>query len=225
VLSADTKAGCSTGGAQGFALAQDHPTMFDAIYAGSPGNWYSHLALSFLWNAQVTASNASRLSQAVLNFTSAAVLAACDGLDGVMDGVIENPLACNFDVSTLACNASTAGNNTAAAPTCLTAAQVEALESIYAGPVNSQTGAQLYPGFSFGSEIELLYQEGYLSDAFSVPILQNLVYNNLTYNASTFNWASDVADVDARAGVHIDEISANLTEFRKHGGKMIVTQG
>lgn len=46
--------GCSTGGAQGFALAQFHPEMFDGIVAGSPGNWYSHLALSFLWNAQAT---------------------------------------------------------------------------------------------------------------------------------------------------------------------------
>jgi hypothetical protein len=46
--------GCSTGGAQGFALAQFHPDLFDGIYAGSPGNWYSHLALSFLWNAQHT---------------------------------------------------------------------------------------------------------------------------------------------------------------------------
>jgi len=42
--------GCSTGGAQGFALAQYHPELFDGIVAGSPGNWYSHLALSFLWN-------------------------------------------------------------------------------------------------------------------------------------------------------------------------------
>ena len=42
--------GCSTGGAQGFALAQYHPHLFDGIVAGSPGNWYSHLALSFLWN-------------------------------------------------------------------------------------------------------------------------------------------------------------------------------
>lgn len=42
--------GCSTGGAQGFALAQFHPDLFDGIVAGSPGNWYSHLALSFLWN-------------------------------------------------------------------------------------------------------------------------------------------------------------------------------
>lgn len=42
--------GCSTGGAQGFALAQFHPEIFDGIYAGSPGNYYSHLILSFLFN-------------------------------------------------------------------------------------------------------------------------------------------------------------------------------
>ena len=46
--------GCSTGGAQGFALAQFYPELFDGIFAGSPGNWYAHLALSFLWNAQHT---------------------------------------------------------------------------------------------------------------------------------------------------------------------------
>lgn len=46
--------GCSTGGAQGMALAQYHPELFDGIIAGCPGNWYSHLALSFLWNAQHT---------------------------------------------------------------------------------------------------------------------------------------------------------------------------
>lgn len=46
--------GCSTGGAQGFALAQFHPRLFDGVYAGCPGFWYSHLALSFLWNAQHT---------------------------------------------------------------------------------------------------------------------------------------------------------------------------
>lgn len=45
--------GCSTGGAQGFALAQFYPDMFDGIIAGSPGNWYSHLSLSFLWGYHI----------------------------------------------------------------------------------------------------------------------------------------------------------------------------
>lgn len=45
--------GCSTGGAQGFALAQFYPELFDGIISGSPGNWYSHLSLSFLWGYHV----------------------------------------------------------------------------------------------------------------------------------------------------------------------------
>lgn len=53
--------GCSTGGAQGMALAQYHPDLFDGIIAGCPGNWYSHLALSFLWNAQLTAVRSLQL--------------------------------------------------------------------------------------------------------------------------------------------------------------------
>lgn len=44
--------GCSTGGGQGFALAQYHPDVFDGIIAGCPGNYYSHLMVSFLWNGQ-----------------------------------------------------------------------------------------------------------------------------------------------------------------------------
>lgn len=56
--------GCSTGGAQGMALAQFHPELFDGIVAGCPGNWYSHLALSFLWNAQHTAVSVHHLLQA-----------------------------------------------------------------------------------------------------------------------------------------------------------------
>lgn len=42
--------GCSTGGAQGFALALFHPYLFDGIISGCAGNWYSHLMLGFLWN-------------------------------------------------------------------------------------------------------------------------------------------------------------------------------
>jgi len=61
--------GCSTGGAQGFALAQFHPTMYDGIVASSPGNYYSHLALSFLWNF-LAANVSSPLNIWVVNFSA-----------------------------------------------------------------------------------------------------------------------------------------------------------
>lgn len=163
------------------------------------------------------------LSQAVLNFTGQAVLNACDELDGVKDGLIEDPQRCHFDIDSLACNGTSAATN--GSVTCLTQAQVSAAKAIYQGPVRSDNGSQLYPGFSFGSESEWLYQEGLLADAFSIPILQNLVYDDMGYNASTFNWASDVATLDAKAGSHIDEISPDLSAFRKNGGKLLVSQG
>jgi len=46
--------GCSAGGAQGFSLAEFHPDLFDGIISGCPANWFTHLLLSFLWNAQHT---------------------------------------------------------------------------------------------------------------------------------------------------------------------------
>ncbi len=153
------------------------------------------------------------------------MLAACDTIDGVHDGLIEDPLRCHFDIKSLACNGSYASTAPGTATTCLTPSQIAAVEAIYAGPVRSDNGTQLYPGFSFGSESAWLLQEGILAEAFSIPILQNLVYDNLAYNSSTFNWASNVADVDARAGSLIDEISPDLSAFRNRSGKMLVTQG
>ncbi|KAL3292541.1 tannase and feruloyl esterase [Colletotrichum asianum] len=211
--------GCSTGGAQGFALAEYHPELFDGIIAGCPGNWCSHLALSFLWNQQVSLDSAF-IPQETLTFIRDSILDKCDTLDGVADRVIENPLACSFDLSTLACTTSSTN-----ASTCLTPAQISAAEQIYAGPRHSQTNASLYPGFDLGSESEWINQEGRLSLSFSLPLLQNMVFDDLSYNGSTFDWASDVQALDEKVGSLIDSISTNLTAFKGHGGKLIVTQG
>ncbi|GME24751.1 tannase and feruloyl esterase [Neofusicoccum parvum] len=212
--------GCSTGGAQGFALSQLHPGLFDGIYAGCPGFWYSHLALSFLWNGQRTQGDAY-LSQSLLDTVTSAVLDQCDELDGVADRLLENPLACNFSIDALACDA--ASSNTSA---CLTPAQLDAAKAIYAGPKDIRDGSAVYPGFSVGSETEWAQgQEGSLAEAFSIPILQNLVYDNLSYDSSTFDWGSNIDDVDDNAGVFIDETSTDLTAFREAGGKMLVSQG
>ena len=129
-------------------------------------------------------------------------------------------MLCHFEIETLACN-SGGGDNSF----CLTAAQLEEVKKIYSGPHNARSGPSLYPGFSLGSETEWIMQETVLADAFTIPILQNLVFDDLDYNASTFNWASDVNAVNMKAGTLIDEISPDLSSFRNRGGKMIVTQG
>lgn len=157
----------------------------------------------------------------MLDTVTSAVLDQCDELDGVADRLLENPLACNFSIDALACGA--ASSNTSA---CLTPAQLDAAKAIYAGPKDIRDGSAVYPGFSVGSETEWAQgQEGSLAEAFSIPILQNLVYDNLSYDSSTFDWGSNIDDVDDNAGVFIDETSTDLTAFREAGGKMLVSQG
>ncbi|RMX89513.1 hypothetical protein D0869_00812, partial [Hortaea werneckii] len=162
--------GCSTGGAQGFALAQYHPQLFDGIVAGSLGNWYSHLALNFLWNAQHTKTSASNLTQHELKEIADAVLDACDILDGVQDRLIENPLVCNFDLASLAC-----GNGTFNTTFCFTTTQLKAAKAIYAGPTRPGNGSQIYPGFSLGSEKKWVRVRGFEHDDFSTASLRRIV--------------------------------------------------
>lgn len=163
------------------------------------------------------------MDQATLNATTRAIIDACDELDGVKDGLIENPLQCQFDLKSLKCpdeaDAPTANS------TCLSAAQFHALSAFYAGPRDPKTNQTTYPGFSFGSEREWMMQETSLYIAYTTPILQNLVFRNLSYDVNTFDFGQDVAKVNAVASPLIDEIGVDLSAFQRHGGKMIVTQG
>lgn len=151
------------------------------------------------------------------------MLDACDEIDGVKDRLIEDPLRCPFDIDSLACNQSHVHSSNRL--TCLAPTKIAAAKAIYAGPKRSDNEIQLYPGFSFGSEIEWILQEGSLADAFSIPILQNLVFKDLRYDSDTFDWASDADAVDSQAGTLIDENSPNLSSFRRRGGKILVSQG
>ncbi|KAI1776253.1 feruloyl esterase [Hypoxylon cercidicola] len=193
--------------------------FYDQVPKYSYYEGYSHLALSFLWNSQMT-QGPNFLPQTVLDFITQTVLDKCDTIDGVKDGVLENPLLCDFDISSLECKSS--GTNSSA---CFTPAQIATAQKIYTGPVDSRSNITLYPGFSVGSETEWMLQEGYLADIFSIPILQNMLFNNLSYDASTFNWGTDVDAVNARVGTLIDETSPDLSALKASGAKMIVSQG
>jgi hypothetical protein len=172
----------------------------------------------------ITQTNTTSLPEPVLDFIQASVIQECDLIDGVADNLIEDPLACPFNISSLACKTGAPAKNA----TCLTPSQLSAAKAIYQGPVRSDSpSTSLFPGLSFGSESgwSLPQVQAGLSNAFSVPILQNLVYQNLSYNPATFNWGSDVDFLDARAGPLINAINTNLSSFRKSGGKMIVYAG
>ncbi|KAF2992971.1 hypothetical protein E8E13_000208 [Curvularia kusanoi] len=211
--------GCSTGGAQGYALAQYHPEIFDGIVAGSAGNWYTHLILSFLWNGFQANSPGAFLDQGVLNLAGNAVMESCDGIDGIRDGVIDNPSKCDFDINTLRCRpdeAQVENNKTV----CINETQLATFQAFYDGP-----GPGVYPGFAKGSESMWLLQESLLYTAYAVPILQNLIFRNLSYEYTTFDFETDVKIVDEVAGPLITATSSELAAFKARGGKLIATQG
>src|SRR5688572_16605670 len=137
--------GCSTGGRQGLMEAQRFPEDFDAIIAGAPVNNMVHLNVSQVAVQVDMLKNASRLVPPEKRTLFAnAVVAACDQRDGVRDGIVSEPRACNFDPAVLACKAGDA-------PDCLTSAQVENARSAYA-PLTNKSGVVVYPGRSPGFE-------------------------------------------------------------------------
>jgi len=125
--------GCSTGGRQGLMEAQRYPADFDGIVAGAPAIDYTRLCAWRLALEAFVLKNAARVvppaKAAMLN---RAVLAACDALDGVRDGLLADPRVCRFDPSTLLCRGSDTEN-------CLTAPQIEAVKMAYA-PATKRTG-------------------------------------------------------------------------------------
>ncbi|KAH6983166.1 Tannase/feruloyl esterase [Ilyonectria sp. MPI-CAGE-AT-0026] len=124
--------GCSTGGRQGFMLAQRYPGSYDGILAAAPGiNWDRMLPATVY--PQMMMNNLSYYPSACeLNAISSAIVAACDGDDGAEDGILSAPWLCNFNYSSIV------GTTIA--------------ESAYNGP-QSSSGEQLGFGPSPGSPL------------------------------------------------------------------------
>jgi feruloyl esterase len=139
--------GCSTGGRQGLKEAQLYPDDFQGIIAGAPANPRTGQAFEAMWIANaVLRDPASYIPPAKYPVIHKAVLDQCDALDGVKDGVLDDPRKCKFDPQVLLCKNGDSGD-------CLTAPQVEAARKIYTSPTVPQTEARIFPGFLPGTEL------------------------------------------------------------------------
>ena len=209
--------GCSTGGRQGLMEAQKYPDDFDAIVAGAPANYQTHL---HAWDLSVAVpvlkDPAAVVPAAKLAMVNKAVLAACDGRDGVTDGVLNNPRACTFDVATLQCRG-------ADAESCLTAPQVDAMKRAYA-PARTASGAIVFPGKERGSETGWGGFVGGQAPAVSVGSFQ-VAYSDEKWDARTFDMEKDLKLVDERVGATINAINPDLRAFKARGGKLILYHG
>jgi len=197
--------GCSNGGRDAMLAAQRFPTLFDGVVAGNPGFNLPRAAIAEAWNEQTLAPLAttidangqpylpSTFTNADLEVASAAILSACDALDGLVDGIIDDFANCTNQrvypaLIRFTCSPTGTHGNVPHGGSCLTTQQVSALKQIFAGPRDS-AGRELYSRWYWDAGIwdpptaaaALGWQ------AWNVSFLGNPVYNtaiNLTLGAA-----------------------------------------
>jgi hypothetical protein len=222
--------GCSDGGREAIMEAMRYPDDFDGIIAGAPAMLFqvqNTLHHGWLARSNMDASGKSILLSAKLPALHAAVLAACDALDGLADGLISQPALCQFDPATLACQ----GEDSAS---CLTPAEVVVVKAVYDGPRDASGVALTQGGALYGSELN--WQGVFVPDSadqspmsamISTPVLQNLAFEPARPEMSLADLEFSTATLDALRARHpqIDATSPDLSAFEKADGKLILWHG
>lgn len=140
--------GCSSGGRQGIKAAEMFPTDFDGIVAGSPALDFDNLVS---WRASFLPITGSVDSSDFIkpsiwtDLIHNEILKQCDSLDGVPDGILEDPSLCDFRPEALACVNGIVTN-------CLTTVQVEMVRKIFSA-LYGEDGKLIFPAMQPGSEI------------------------------------------------------------------------
>jgi len=221
-------AGCSDGGREALMEAQRYPEDYDGILAGAPANyWTGLLTLAATDTRLLTTDAASFIPPAKIAGIAAAVNAACDQLDGVRDGVLNDPRQCHFDPAAIECKAGEDSDK------CLTAAQVTTLKKLYEGPHDAK-GHEVFPGYLPGAEggeggwglwITGPAPAKSLMAAFGIGYFSNFVYEKADWDYKTFAVDSGLKLADEKTGNTLNAIDADLKPFKARGGKLILYHG
>ena len=217
-------AGCSTGGREAMIMAQRYPRYFDGIISGAPAmrTGFSNLGMRWVSVALNRAAKrdgegksvpGSAFSDGDKKLIVDSFLNACDGLDGVKDGIVFDTGGCNFDPASLQCRESKTDQ-------CLTADQVNAVKTAMSGARDSK-GNQVYVGYLYDTGIGAGGTGG-------IPGLLN-------GNSSPVDPPSPPTeqDVDAEAlQAETDPLAmgdtkewTNLSTFSGNGGKLLFYHG
>ncbi|SRR6266481_1253436 len=216
--------GCSTGGREGLMEAQRFPTDYDGIVAGAPANYWARAQAATLVNIQyISAKPENWLSNEKLAMINKASLAACHGVDGVID----DPGRCNFNPASLLCK------KTQKKDSCLTQSEVTAMHGLYSDLYDAK-GKLVYPGLTQGDESFWAWSfgprnnpgAGSVSGPFAIGLNRALVFQDPNWDYHTFRVDRDLAR--ALASDNIKAVSAenpDLTAFKAAGGKLLHYHG
>jgi feruloyl esterase len=229
--------GCSDGGREALQEAQRFPSDFDGIIAGSPVNdQVGEFGSDYLYNAQATLTGPQTngvpdayIPTSKLPILTNAVLARCVGKDGgvASDAFLNDPRQCKFDASFVQCSAGQDPN------TCLTSAQVQAAQKLYAGPHDGPV--LLFPGLEPGGEAQTGGWTTWITAAsptsFSSQYTLGMGFGcDLMQGVTSCNYLGiDVVAQDHAARQILQPIlssvNPDLSAFMAHGGKLIQYAG
>jgi feruloyl esterase len=210
--------GCSTGGRQGMMEAQRYPDDFDGIIAGAPVYNQIHLNES---QVSLQVGLLREVSRVVppnkVALFARAVTNACDALDGVKDGIVNDPSMCTFDPATLLCKGGDAAD-------CLTSAQVSSAKTAYSA-VKTKTGELVYPGHAPGFEAGWrMPTPGAPLNPLFADMPRYIGRQDAQWDAMSFDLDTDLALALKNAGF-IEANDPNLAKFKARGGKLLLYHG
>jgi hypothetical protein len=211
--------GCSTGGRQGYLLAQELGRELDGILANAPAIYWTRFQTAQMWGQIVMKDLlGAPIAAAKLNQATASAVAACDADDGVTDGVIDDPRTCTFSATANIC-----GTPTAPATNCLTQAEAEAIDMIWDGPSNAR-GEKIWFGLDRGTALGSL--NGTNPFTLGVTQFQWDEHNrNLDWHTVTIGGYAQLAQDGSRNIADVTDTFGDLDTFRRSGGKMLTYVG
>ena len=248
--------GCSSGGRHTMVAATRMPEAYDGFLVGDPGFDLPRAAIQHAWDAQAFVKADSDIRKSITKedgeLISRKIIAACDKLDGVEDGLTANLAACQkaFDFDSLVC---ALGANS----DCLPKPKVEALKMSFAGPINSK-GEALYSDWPVDGGVgtgnwRLWKIESPVPPWDHYPIIATMGAASLDYIFTTpptpvagspdalmkslleFNFDTDAPKIFAKNNVYPDSAmefmtppdvnDPKLAQFRQLGRKMIIYHG
>jgi feruloyl esterase len=204
--------GCSGGGRQALKELQDYPGDYDGIVAGAPGPYMPLISVRMMWFSLMQKHDpAGALTDADWALYERATIAACDPLDGVKDGIVEDPRVCRFRPSNLLCHPGQTGD-------CLSAPKLVMLEAIIA-PMRDEQGRSMDKGLLPGVRT----RPGPPS-----PLLRAMwadaVYDDPNWDENGFQRTRDLALVNkVMPDLRADKVA--IAPFTARGGKAVIYQG
>jgi feruloyl esterase len=228
---------CSNGGRQGLVEAQRYPADFDGIVANAPWVDQTGFTIGAIWNQRAFAE--THVSADKLALVAERAMRQCDAVDGLRDGLIDDPRRCSFNVAR---DVPTCATASGAADACLTPAEAAAVQKVYDGP--QARGKTIFPGFEIGSEAVLPRPNGPATSGWIGLIapaeagggaadfglaegtMRYLVFEppQPQWDFKTFDFARDPQKLE-RWGKLANATDTNLRDFRARGGKLLITYG